>query len=76
MKVAFAKLNKNQEIRVIRSCMLKHAKSKRIPKGQSYKARLERCILKVKCQNELSGRSKKFNPWAVCKASVKNDRRN
>jgi len=54
----------------LNTCMIKMNKGKPLPKGQGIKARKERCILAVKCQNKLGRNKKKVNPWAICNASV------
>lgn len=56
--------------RLIKTCMIKELKGKPIPRGNSLKARRERCILKVKCQGKINPKAKKVNPFAVCNASV------
>lgn len=58
--------------RRLMSCVVKELKGKALPRGQSRKARFERCVLKVKCEQKMkSPKSKKYTPWAICNAAVK-----
>jgi hypothetical protein len=62
---------KTKRQRLLHTCMIKENGGKPLPKGQGLKARRERCVLAVKCQNKQPGRRKRqYNPWAVCNASV------
>lgn len=56
----------------LNQCVLTEAarKGRTVPRGNGFRERYERCVLRVKCQQKLDRKAKRVNPWAVCHASL------